>query len=309
MSTICIKSEHYVKFTVQKSQIIVNADAKTIFLQAKIINQEGYTHAKYANAVKTSAELQQAQSAADLKALARAAFFVGSFIPCPPLQIACALGSVALDLNDAYEASKRGDTTARNWGIAMAALDAIPVIKAAKGIPCVARVASRAGETAAVGMARAGEIAAAGAARAGELAETVAASRAARALRPAGEAVIDTMRSFRSWGGNLRVIRGAQVLGRQVIEVGSTVLPEFAAAHPDLISKLNTGRRWAVNAGKTGVEATHKFLTSKGVTAVRLGATGVVDYKYNDSCNRKHLNDDIDDAEKNAANSIGEVVK
>ena len=307
-STICIKSEHYLKFAVQNSQMIVNANSKTIYLQAKIMNQEGYKHEQYANEVKTSAELQTAQSMADLKALARAAFFVGSFIPCPPLQIACAVGSVALDLSDAYEASKRGDATGRNWGIAMACLDAIPLMKT---VPRVAGMASRAGEAAksgmagaremaAAGAARAGEMAAAGAARAGKLAATVEATRAARALRPAGEAVIDTMKTFRSWGGSLRAVQKAQQLGTQVIDAGRTAIPAFVAAHPNLLPKLKAGRRWAVQAGK-------RFLTSKGVTAVRLGVTGVVDYRYNDKCNREKLRKDIADAEANAAKTVSVV--
>ncbi|BAL82550.1 hypothetical protein SELR_08420 [Selenomonas ruminantium subsp. lactilytica TAM6421] len=272
MSRIWLSSDHSVSFVVKDTKILLDGDAKKILLLAKIVNQEGYKHAKYTINVKTSAQLQYEQTSADLKAAARAAFLVGSFIPFPPVQIACAVGSVAMDLYDAKEAADRGDTAARNWNIAFACMDAIPLIKAVNGFSRVGNLAkagaskvgtfaeknaAKAGQMAEKAITRAGEVADAGLARAGELAGAIGESKLGQALRPAGTAAVDMMETFRSWAGNSKVVLGAQKIGAQVIEKGRRAIPDFVTAHPRLISDLNKGRRLAIKAGARGFEAGH----------------------------------------------------
>ena len=279
MSRIWIWSSHSITFAVQDTQMLLDGDAKRIFLMAKVVNQEGYTHAKYVNNVKTAEQLHHEQTTADLKALARAAFFVGSFVPCPPVQIACAIGSVAMDLYDAKEAADRGDVGARNWNIAMACFDAIPLVKAVNGFSRVGNLAkagaSKAGKMVGEGAAsagrmaekaftRAGEVADAGLLRAGELAGAIGESKVGQALRPAGVAAVDTMKTFRSWAGNSKVVMKAQKIGAQLIEHGRTAIPDFVATHPKLVSDLNKGRMLAVKAGTKGMKAGGRY-AAKGV--------------------------------------------
>lgn len=267
MSELLIKSDKILKFIVQDTQMVISAEAKTIVSQAEIINQEGYDHPKYVNSAKTSEELQAEQTKADLRALAKSVFFIGSFVPFVPIKVICTAGMIGMDLYEAKEAAEKGDDDARNWSIGMAAVDTVPLMKVGVKFLRTTRVASAIGKV--------------------ETAKNLASHKTAVAAR---------LIRFKTSGRILKVPQGAKEIAMQGVNGGRNLIAGLDKTHPRLMKGLRAGRKYAVGAGKGSL----KIWNSKPAAAARIGATGVVDYRYNE---RRYRQQQREAAQKAVENS------
>ncbi|SFT37695.1 hypothetical protein SAMN02910356_00332 [Selenomonas sp. GACV-9] len=268
MSNVVIKSDKFVKFAIQDTQMLISAESKAIVLQAGIINQEGYDHPLYANSAKTSEELQAEQTKADFRALAKAVFFVGAFVPFPPVKIICSVGMVGMDLYEAKEAAERGNESERNWNYLMAAADIIPMMGIGAKLMRTTRLAGAIGKV--------------------DTASKMVAHKSAAITR---------LINFKTGGKILKVPQGARAFGTQGVKYGKNLLAGLDKTHPMLMKGVRTGRKYAVGAGKGSL----KIWNSRPAAAARVGATGVLDYKYNDRRYRQRQREEAKKALENSS--------
>ena len=145
MPSINILSGKSISFEVAETKLEFDGESGVITLQAEIVNQEGYAHPMVGSSnIMTSEDIQNEKTKADLKAMARAALFVGSFIPCVPLQVVCIAGSVALDADDLHNHLQSNEQGAAIEDFVMIGLDVFAVTRVLKSVSGVGRLSKTA---------------------------------------------------------------------------------------------------------------------------------------------------------------------
>ena len=262
MPNIKISSDSSLCFMVNESRLILDGGSGSITVQADIVNQEGYAHPKLKVTEMTSEEIQAEKNKADLKAFARTAFFVGSFIPCPAVQVVCALGSMALDAWDLKEDLDSGDRDAAIQDGIMIAVDGCAAVKAFKQLKCAGKICDAVKSTKVVqgveNMERAAET------KAAKVLENFKGFAKESAL---GKKAIDLAAKGEEIAGKVK--GGAANKVDRIIDKGKNMAEHFARQHPKAIEQVGKAREMVQNfpqdfAGKHPV-ANHLLIEGKNI--------------------------------------------
>ena len=295
MSTLKIASSGSLSFIVNETKLVLDGNSGSVTIQAQIVNQEGYAHKMYDNKeIMTSEEIQKEKTKADLKAMARAAFFIGSFIPCPPLQIACVAGSVAMDVWDLKEHTQQAEYGYSLVDVGMIAVDAFAATRVLKAVRTMGRLE-----------------------KAVEAANDVNQLKKLDKLNP-NNIKGSIMNNFSGFVKNSAAVSKGKNEIRGALQSGEALAKTFAQNHPRLFEQFRKGRERVRNfpdnssVGKllmnekremiqnvkystvTAARTVNEIVKSRTGRAVEIGTGGVKVYMDHDEANRKEIEKKIE---------------